>query len=409
MPACTTPLLCPVWWAPTSDSFSSTRSARPGCRSASSLATASPTIPAPTTAMSHSPEGSWSGPVRAVGLAPGSGRAFNVPFSAGTFPHAGVFQAGVGLRFRGDAPRLVRSIVAVLAAFGCLGTADAGAAEQHAYAVAMNYATATITMGQGDKLTFTNLDNIAKHNLVDHDGHFGSDLLGSGESGPVRGVDKLTPGTYHFHCSLHSWMEGVLQVTPAGGGGTPSEPSVGGGGAGSPTAGSALTPNPYDIWPHAAQAPTGKASWTSYGKDLSNSRNGGRAAPSASQVPALGVAWSFHSGWGDFLGTPAVARGLVVAGTFDGHVVALDSATGRLRWHYDAGQPVNASVAIAGGRVFVPVAQPHTPRMVALRLKDGRKLWDVPIDTQRDSDVYGSPLVWKGTVYQGISALFGEL
>ena len=66
--------------------------------------------------------------------------------------------------------------------------------------------------------------------------------------------DMLPPGTYQFHCSLHSWMKGVLQVTPAGGGGVPSEPRVGGGGAGSPTAGSALAPNPYDIWSHAAQS-----------------------------------------------------------------------------------------------------------------------------------------------------------
>src|SRR5205809_1086780 len=79
-----------------------------------------------------------------------------------------------------------------------------------------------------DTLTCTNLDTIAKHDLRDHDGQFGSDLLGSGESGPVRGVEKLPPGTYQFHCSLHGWMRGVLQVTPAGGTGTPSEPRVGG-------------------------------------------------------------------------------------------------------------------------------------------------------------------------------------
>ena len=72
------------------------------------------------------------------------------------------------MRFGRGARRPMTSIVATLAAFGWLGTADAGAAEQHAYAVAMNYATATITMGQGDKLTFTNLDNIynGKHGSV---------------------------------------------------------------------------------------------------------------------------------------------------------------------------------------------------------------------------------------------------
>src|SRR3954453_14628597 len=143
--------------------------------------------------------------------------------------------------------------------------ADASAAEQHAYAAAMNYATPTITIAKGDTLTFTNLDNIAKHDLVDHDGKFGSDLRGGGESGPVRNVEKLPPGSYQFHCSLHSWMQGVLQVTPAGGGGgVPTSPKIGGGGAGSPSAGSAAVPNPYDTWVHAAQAPIGKASWPFY-------------------------------------------------------------------------------------------------------------------------------------------------
>ena len=111
-----------------------------------------------------------------------------------------------------------RAIGSVIVAFAAMLTAAPAstAAEQHAYAAAMNYATPTITIGQGDKLTFTNLDNIAKHDLVDHEGKFKSDLLGAGQSGPVRGVEGLKPGTYQFHCSLHNWMRGVLQVAPAG-------------------------------------------------------------------------------------------------------------------------------------------------------------------------------------------------
>src|SRR5256885_448448 len=57
MPAWITPLLWPVWWKPTSLSLSRTRSERSGCRRLSSRATARPTIPAPTTARSHSPAG----------------------------------------------------------------------------------------------------------------------------------------------------------------------------------------------------------------------------------------------------------------------------------------------------------------------------------------------------------------
>src|SRR5436190_4670769 len=278
MPACTTPLLCPVWCAPTSRSFSRTRTTSRGWRSASSRATARPRMPAPTTARSHSPEGSVSSAMgrRTLASAPSVYR----PPGPGTLRPQGQSRSeGSDLQVSGGALRSFTLIVAVLTALA-VGASDASAAEQHAYAAAMNYATPTITIGKGDKLTFTNLDNLAKHDLKDHDGQFGSDLLSGGQSGPVRGVEKLQPGSYQFHCSLHSWMRGVLQVTPAGGRGTPSEPSVGGGRAGYPTANSALIPIPYDIWPHAARASTGMASWSSYGKDLANSRNGGRAAPS---------------------------------------------------------------------------------------------------------------------------------
>ena len=110
--------------------------------------------------------------------------------------------------------RLLLTTCLILGA--ALGAAQsASAAEQNAYAAAMNYATPTITIGKGDTLTFTNLDNLAKHDLLGHDGTFGSDLLGGGESGPVRGVEKLDEGQYQFHCSLHGWMQGVLNVGPA--------------------------------------------------------------------------------------------------------------------------------------------------------------------------------------------------
>src|SRR3954465_4250066 len=53
MPAWTTPLEWPVWWKPTSSSFSSTATRRSGARRVSSRAAARPRIPAPTTATSH--------------------------------------------------------------------------------------------------------------------------------------------------------------------------------------------------------------------------------------------------------------------------------------------------------------------------------------------------------------------
>ena len=46
----------------------------------------------------------------------------------------------------------------------------ASAAEQNAYAAAMSYATPAVTIAAGDTVTFHNLDTLAKHDIVGHDG-----------------------------------------------------------------------------------------------------------------------------------------------------------------------------------------------------------------------------------------------
>src|SRR4051794_7796306 len=95
--------------------------------------------------------------------------------------------------------------------------APAQAAEQQAYAVGLMYATPAIVVSQGDTLRFNNEDPVAKHDIVsDTAGQFTSPLVAQGESTLVGGVDKLAPGTYAFHCELHSWMNGVIDVVAPG-------------------------------------------------------------------------------------------------------------------------------------------------------------------------------------------------
>ena len=270
----------------------------------------------------------------------------------------------------------------------------------------MSYATPAVTIAAGDTVTFHNLDTLAKHDIVGHDGRFASELIGATESAPVKGVETLEPGQHQFHCSLHSWMQGAITVTPVGGTGVPSPTEPGQ--ATGPLAGA--TPDPVDIWPRATQSSVGSDRWPLYGGNISNTRSGGREGPSATEALNLGVAWSFHAPDGDFTGTPVVAGGLVVAGSFGGTVYALDAATGRQRWSHSVGKiPINGTVATDGKRVYVPLADPHKPKVLALSLKTGKPLWKTRVSSQKDSDVYGSPIVWKGTVYIGVSALYGEL
>jgi polyvinyl alcohol dehydrogenase (cytochrome) len=293
------------------------------------------------------------------------------------------------------------TLCAALMGAAGLYTGAARAAEQQAYAVGLNYATPAVVVGQGDTLRFNNLDPVANHNIVSDDGKFTSALIGQGKSELVTGVDKLAPGTYAFHCQLHAWMHGELEVTAASAGPSPGPPPA-------PTS-PGSSPDPATLTPRAPVAPLGKGEWPLYGHDLSNSRNAGAAGPSLTDAINLGPVWSFQSTQGDFTGTPVEAANTVVAGSNGGTVFALNATTGAKRWARKVAGPVNGTVAISGTRVFVPVATPNAPRITALDLRTGAVLWSTIVDRQKDSDVYGSPTVAGGRVFMGTSALFGEL
>src|SRR5689334_21618521 len=129
---------------------------------------------------------------------------------------------------------------------------SARAAEGQAFSAGLNYATPVVTIGKGDTLRLTNLDKLAGHDLDAEDGSFQSDTIGFGQSTPVKGVEKLNAGSYPFHCTLHAWMTGVLQVVPASTPGTGGGGGSEGGGLTSLSAGPGLgsaAPDPIDLAP----------------------------------------------------------------------------------------------------------------------------------------------------------------
>ena len=132
----------------------------------------------------------------------------------------------------------------------------------------------------------------------------------------------------------------------------------------------------------AAEAQT---DWPMYGHDLANSRDGGAAGPSLTQVGSITQpTWTFKASTGDFTGTPVLANGVLVAGNNGGFVYAIDAVSGKMLWSKNVGQPINGSAAIdpnasGGPTVFVPVAQMGSPRLLALSLKNGAARWDKSI------------------------------
>jgi plastocyanin len=83
------------------------------------------------------------------------------------------------------------------------------------------YLTTSVTMDQGERLTFLNLDTTGhdvRANALAPRGRplFGTPVIGTGSSASVEGSQYLTTGSYGFHCSVHPFMRGTLTVTSAG-------------------------------------------------------------------------------------------------------------------------------------------------------------------------------------------------
>jgi len=112
----------------------------------------------------------------------------------------------------------------------------------------------------------------------------------------------------------------------------------------------------------------------------------------------LTKAWSFVTGGGVF-SSPAVSGDVVVVGSDDGSVYALDATTGKLRWKRTTGGPVRSSPVIAGGRVFVGS---NDGSLYALDLTTGSVVWKAPIGYE----IVSSPAVAGGVVVVGSDRLY---
>jgi len=144
------------------------------------------------------------------------------------------------------------------------------------------------------------------------------------------------------------------------------------------------------------------------------------------------VAWKHQTPNGKMAASPAVDGDQIVAHGMDGHVWVLDRSSGRLRWHYTVGSPVESSpivrdgvdyfgswngnvyaldlrrhrvrwvyrggykitssAALAGGTLFIG---DYGGRLLALSARTGRLRWSVSVNGR----IYGTPAVDHGRVF----------
>ena len=104
-----------------------------------------------------------------------------------------------------------------------------------------------------------------------------------------------------------------------------------------------------------AQAPAD--GWTQF---RGNARLTGIAASAPPAAPA--VRWTYEAGEA-IDSSPAIADGTVYVATSNGDLVAIDLASGKLRWKYATGGPIGeSSPAVGGGLVFFGRPRRHGAR-----------------------------------------------
>lgn len=108
----------------------------------------------------------------------------------------------------------------------------------------------------------------------------------------------------------------------------------------------------------------------------------------------LSVAWTYEAGE-SIESSAAIVDGTVYVGSQAAELVALELATGKLRWKYKTNGPIGeSSPAVAGGTVYIG----DLSGMVhAVEAATGRALWTF----KTDSEIKASPIVIEGKVLIG--------
>jgi outer membrane protein assembly factor BamB len=105
----------------------------------------------------------------------------------------------------------------------------------------------------------------------------------------------------------------------------------------------------------------------------------------------LSLEWRFATG-GKVRSSPVVAGELVLVGSEDGHLYAIDRTSGQERWRYHTRGAVTSTAAVAGSRAFVVGGGGS---LHALELDSGRLLWTL---STGEPEIYeqrpGEPRNW---------------
>ncbi len=157
--------------------------------------------------------------------------------------------------------------------------------------------------------------------------------------------------------------------------------------------------------------------WLTYYGNYKGWRYSSLSQINTTNVKRLVVKWAFQTGPDqNFQVTPLVVDGVMYLTNEKNHVFALDAATGKLLWRYTHELPdpgkmpfriwgfgINRGVSLAKGKVLVGTWDAH---LLALDAKTGKLLWKVQVGHYEEGQaVLAPPLIVKDKAILGIQAI----
>jgi alcohol dehydrogenase (cytochrome c) len=159
--------------------------------------------------------------------------------------------------------------------------------------------------------------------------------------------------------------------------------------------------------------PAPDVGWPLWGNTPQNTRYSTLRQLDAGDLGELRLAWSRSEGFGQYSWEtfPVVVAGTMYYTTNTDEVMAVNAATGALRWSYvpsinpllgpqgAEAAPVNRGVTVGGGRVYELTVD---DQLIALQADSGRRLWSVRVADPNLGYTENSPgTLWRGELIVG--------
>ena len=161
-----------------------------------------------------------------------------------------------------------------------------------------------------------------------------------------------------------------------------------------------------------AASPANAGQWMSYGRDYSEQRYSPLKQINADNAGRLGLAWfaDLAERGGSYETTPIAVDGRIFVTTPWSKVYAFDAKTGKRLWKYDPQVPgeyavklccgiVNRGVAVWRGKVIWGTLDGH---LLAVEAASGKKVWEVQAtDPEKAQSITGAPRIADGRIFIG--------